>query len=44
MNNNNLKYIEPPKPPEPQPEPVVVEIVEPEVDKGKSNVKKGGKK
>jgi hypothetical protein len=44
MNNNNLKYIEPPKPPEPQPEPVVEEIVEPEVDKGKSNVKKGGKK
>ena len=49
MATNNLKYIEPPKPPEPEPEPVVEEPVEPEPVKGKgkttiNNNKKGGKK
>ena len=49
MATNNLKYIEPPKPPEPEPEPVIEEPVEPEPVKGKgkttiNNNKKGGKK
>jgi hypothetical protein len=46
MYTNNLKYIEPPQPIQPEPvvEDIPVEVVEDKGTKNKSDIKKGGKK